>query len=87
MKKPTIRKNGELMFTLTVQFSVGLDDIASMLQHECAKYPNTRKEAWKIIRQYLAWYGPPDCGRWDDVSENDREIALEKTRQLFPELY
>jgi len=81
----TISRDGLKRFTINVKHRMGFENICYFL----AVHPDlkSRTAVFKKLKDEL-FYGSYrfDCGRWEDLDYEDRDIAEQKVKKLFPEL-
>lgn len=92
MKKPTLRRSGEYMITVSITHHLtGADVAAILITNDRADERLTKREAERAIRQELALNGGSLYPYWrDNLTEDEQddawEWATEEVRRLFPDL-
>lgn len=91
-RKPTRRVNGQTMYSATVRYAVGIDEVAWAAAQEYvleAREPraNTaRSVLWKRVEDRLRLRGPLGCDAWDDINAEQTDEAYAIARKYYPEL-
>ncbi len=88
--RATLRKSGAKRFTMHVTFTVGREDLGTLLALEEIAEERwstaTRGELLTAMRRHLKLGGPWTCGSLDDIPDERIERAFEAVDRLFPEL-
>lgn len=90
-RKATLRKSGSRMYTIRVDFAIGIDDIAAVLYRtwtvDDLEIPKSRAEVWKAVKEDIFREGRPDKpSTFDFASERSIAEVYRVAGELFPEL-